>query len=217
MLPWLHLAPSISRDSPNCSQDAQNSLTSTQHGLLGQIFFDLASIRDPKPSKKLQKPRVFQGFLIFSLTAKKPPKSSKIDPKSFQNRAKIAILAAFGGLLGAILALLGAILAHLGALGRHLGSSWGSWAPSWLVLGLLVAILPPKMSQHSSNMSQDSPNSNRHRPKRPPRDPRDLIFSSNFDLQSFIPEELRSLWDCKPRGRRQRRSLTITFHVFIAA
>ena len=81
--------------------------------------------------------------MIFSLTARNPPKSSEIGPESFQHRAKIAILAAFGGLLGAILALLGAILAHLG---RHLGSSWGSWAPSWLVLGLLVAILPPKMS-----------------------------------------------------------------------
>ena len=77
---------------------------------------------------------------------------------------------------------------HLGALGRHLGSSWGSWAPSWLVLGLLVAILPPKMSQHSSNMSQDSPNSNRHRPDWPLRDPRDLNFSMHFDLQSFIAE-----------------------------
>ena len=50
--------------------------------------------------------------------------------RGVQNRAKIAILAAFGGLLGAILALLGAILAHLGALGRHLGSSSGSWSPS---------------------------------------------------------------------------------------
>ena len=129
---------------------------------------------------------VFQCFLIFSLTARKPPKSSEIGPKSFQHRAKIAILAAFGGLLGAILALLGAILAHLDALGRYLGSSWGSWAPSWLVLGLSVAILPPKMSQHSSNMSNDSPNSSQHRPKRPLRNPRDLIFSMNFDLQSFI-------------------------------
>ena len=79
---------------------------------------------------------------------------------------------------------------HLGALGRHLGSSWGSWAPSWLILGLLGAILLPKMSQHSSNMRQDSPNSSQHRPKRPLRDPRDFNFSPNFDLQSFIAEEL---------------------------
>ena len=77
---------------------------------------------------------------------------------------------------------------HLGALGRHLGSSWGSWAPSWLIFGLLVAILLPKKPQHSSNMSQDSPNSNQHRPKRPLRNPRDLNFSMNFDLQSVIAE-----------------------------
>ena len=155
-------------------------------------------------------------FFICSLAAKKPPKSSKIDPKSFQNRAKIAILAAFGGLLGAILALLGAILAHLGALGRHLGSSWGSWAPSWLVLGLLVAILPPKMSQHSSNMSQDSPNSSQHRPKRPPRDPRDFNFSMKFDrhcsgtLFFFFDKHTAPLWrpllrpwpECQPRAFR---------------
>ena len=154
--------------------------------------------------------------MIFSLTATKPRKSSKIDPKSSQNRTKIAILAAFGGLLGAILALLGAILAHLDALGRYLGSSWGSWAPSWLVLGLLVAILPPKMSQHSSNMSQDSPNSSQHRPERPLRDHRDLNFSMNFDLQSFIAEDFfvdkhtAPLWrpllrpwpECQPRAFR---------------
>ena len=30
---------------------------------------------------------------------------------------------------------------RLGALGRHLGSSWRSWALSWLILGLLGAIL----------------------------------------------------------------------------
>ena len=63
-----------------------------------------------------------------------------------------------------MLALLGAILAHLGALGLHLvgklsqdgtqdgvkmvlrwryaGSCWRSWAISWLILGLLSAILP---------------------------------------------------------------------------
>jgi len=64
-----------------------------------------------------------QCVLLYSVTAKKHPKSLKIDPKSFQNRTKIAILAAFGGLLGAILALLGGILAHHGALGRHLRSS----------------------------------------------------------------------------------------------
>ena len=90
-------------------------------------------------------------------------------------------------LLGAILAFLGATLAHLGSLGRNLGSSWGSWAPSWLVLGLLVAILPPKMSQHSSNMSQDSPNSSQPHSKRPLRDSRNLDFHqiSNFSCPSW--------------------------------
>ena len=53
--------------------------------------------------------------------------------------------------------------------------------------------------------------------KRTLRDPRNINFSPNFDLQSFIAEELpnpkvfklRYLWVCKPRGQRQRRSLTI--------
>ena len=136
----LHLAFNISQDSPTCSHDRPRRPTWNQHGHLGQIFSDLASIRDPKSLKNLQKPRktlcFFHGFLLFSLTAKKPPKSSKIDPTSIPNRAKIAILAACDGLLGAILALLGAILAHLGALWRHLGalgrhltSSSGSWSP----------------------------------------------------------------------------------------
>ena len=115
----------------------------------------MASIRDPKPSKNQKKLTVFQGFLIFSLTAKKPPKSSKIDPKSSENRAKIAILAAFGGLLGAILALLGAILAHLGALGRHLGSSWGSWAPSCCQRCRNIAPTCAKTAQIRTNIAQN--------------------------------------------------------------
>ena len=102
---------------------------------------------------------VFQCFLIFSLTARKPPKSSEIGPKSFQHRAKIAILAAFGGLLGAILALLGAILAHLGALGRHLGSSWGSWAPSCCQRCRNIAPTCAKTAQIRSNIAQND----RHR------------------------------------------------------
>jgi len=48
--------PTSSKTAQLAAKIAQDSPTSTQHGLLGQIFFDLASIRDPKPSKNLQKP-----------------------------------------------------------------------------------------------------------------------------------------------------------------
>ena len=83
------------------------------------------------------------------------PKSLKIDPKSFQNRTKIAILAAFGSLLGTILALLGAILAHLGALGRHLGSSSGSWSPSCCQRCRNIAPTCAKTAQIRANIAQN--------------------------------------------------------------
>ena len=93
---------------------------------------------------------------------------------------------------------------HLGALGRHLGSSWGSWAPSWLILGLLVAILLPKMSQHSSNMSQDSPNSSQHRPKRPLRDPRDPNFCSLGLMHQITITHIPYFGKCGPSITKTR-------------
>ena len=75
--------------------------------------------------------------------------------------------------------------------------SWRSWAPSWLIFGLLVAILLPKMSQHSSNMSQDSPNSSQHRSKRPLRDSRNLDFHqiSTFSCPSWRLLKLLQMHD----------------------
>ena len=149
----LHLAPSISQDSPACSQDhpRQPNLDSTWPSWSDFLRFGFHSGSQifKKPSKTL----VF--FLVFSLTAKKPPKSSKIDPKSFPNQAKIAIWVAFGGLLRTILALLDAIFTYLGVLGRHLGSSSGSWAPSCCQRCRNTAPTGAKTTQIRANIAQN--------------------------------------------------------------
>ena len=112
----LHLAPNIFQDRPTCSQDRpkQPNFDSTWPSWPDFLRFGFHS--GSQTFKKPLKTGGFQGFLIFSLTARKPPKSSKIDPKSSQNRAKIPSWL------------------HLAA---SWAASWRSWAPSWLVLGLL--------------------------------------------------------------------------------
>ena len=88
----------------------------------------------------------------------------KIESKNTQYGAKIAILAAFGSLLGAILVHLGAKLAifaplgaPLGDLGRHLGPKMLRKRLPEPLLGILlanlVAILAPKVPNGGAQTS----------------------------------------------------------------
>ena len=192
----LHCARSCFQHLPRQSNLQPSSPKTTQFGLNMAILVRFSSIPDPKPSKNFKN----QSFPRFFHIQPDNQEASQ----TIENRSQKLRKSNQDRHLGCIWRPLGR---HLGALGRHLGSSWGSWAPSLLILGLLGAILLRKMSQHSSNMRQDSPNSSQHRPKRPLRDLRNL----NFDqISSFNPSlqrnsQIRKLsnvgaYGCESRG-----------------
>ena len=120
----------------------------------------------PKTSKNIEKPMVFQCFLISSASTKMLQKSSQNSAKASQNEPNMAILALTWPILGATCCQLGSNLAHVAPI----------FAPMSPKKSSKIAPQPPKTPQ-------DAP-----RPSKTPPDTDFLRFSTppDFDFHRFF-------------------------------